>query len=184
MKLQLGCGPIHLPGWINIDIEPSHAPDVAMDYLRLSDRYEEGAASLVFSCHSIEHLEFPNGVIRALAQIFRVLRPGGVVRIVVPDLFLVAQKYVLGQDLKDIYGGTHYYWRDTPATRFLYFMREWSHTVVFDYALLSMMLRDAGFVNVRQMPFGKSEIPELNGLDRFQSESLIIQSEKPNTPTN
>lgn len=178
MKLHCGCGPIILLGWINIDHAEAWNPDVCMDITKLHHKYQEGEADLVFSCHVLEHLEWGAGVVQALAQIFRVLKPGGTVRIVVPDLEFVATKYLTGQDLKSLYGADHFYFRDCPATRFLYFMRAWQHTIVFDYALLSSLLREAGFINVRRMPFGQSDIPELRNLDRYPEESLICEATK------
>jgi len=179
MNLHLGCGPIKLPGFVNIDHSAHWSPDIIMDYLKLSDRFGEGVADAVFSCHSIEHLVFPNEAVRALAQVFRVLKSGGVVRIVVPDLMLVARKYVSGDSLQSIYGGTHFYGRDCPATRFLYFCREWSHTVVFDEPLLTEMMREAGFINVHSCGFGISENYLLSNIDRYPEESLSMEGTKP-----
>lgn len=181
MNLHLGCGPIHLPGFVNIDSSEHWKPDILMDYLKLHERFEEGSADVVFSCHSIEHLEWPVGVVHFTDQVRRVLKPGGTLRVVVPDLMKVSRKYVGGEDLKDIYGGSHFYGIDHPATRFLYFMREWSHTIIFDESLLSGLLHNAGFVNIRTMPFGVSDDPELCGLDRYESESLSMECRKPLT---
>lgn len=180
--IHLGSGKIHLAGWINIDHEPSHNPDVCMDYLQLHTRFAENSADAVLAVHTIEHLEFASGVQTVLEQMFRVLKPSGVVRIVVPDLMLVAKKYVNGEDLKDIYTGPGEYYLgeiDCPATRFAYFCRAWSHTVIFDFRLLFDMMKVAGFVNIRGCNFGQSDTPALCGVDRFPAESLSMEGTKP-----
>lgn len=178
MKLHLGCGPIHLPGFVNIDISEHWQPDVLMDYTRLDERYEANSAEYIACVHSLEHLEWDAGVVKALAQMFRVLKPGGVARILVPDFKMVAAKYLAGNDLRSLFGGEHFYQRDYPATRFLYFCREWQHTVIFDEELLAGLMREAGFV-VRKMPFGVSDIEALRGIDRFPEESLCLEGMKP-----
>jgi predicted SAM-dependent methyltransferase len=180
VKLHLGAGPIHLKGWVNIDIEPTHKPDICMDYLDLDEVYPENHVDLIYSCHSIEHLPYPHGVVEFFNQCNRVLKPGGTLRLVVPSLMMVASKYAAGEDLKDVYGSNFkgYYYKDCPAERMTYFMREWSHTIVFDEGLLRSLLLDAGFKNIRFPAFGFSEIKELRNLDRFATESLSAECDK------
>ncbi len=179
MKLNLGCGPIHLPGWINIDHEPKHNPDIQLDVLNLAEHFEENSAGLVFGCHFLEHLEFPAGIEKCLGAILRVLKPGGVLRLVVPDLMKVARLYVGGDDLKGIYDGPYHEGPDCPATRFMYFARAWNHTVLFDDELLGMMLAAAGFVEIYSCAFGQSDVEELRYIDRFESESISVEASKP-----
>jgi predicted SAM-dependent methyltransferase len=182
--LHLGCGPIHLPRpWVNVDIEESHRPDVCLDYLTMSERpdiFRPGSVDFILSVHSIEHLSpYPDGVVRFFREAMAVMRPGGVIRVVVPDLMKAARKYVAGESLKDIYDGPFHYGRDCPAERFVYFCRAWQHTIVFDEPLLSGLMADAGFANVRRMPFGISDVPALCGVDRFESESMSIEGTRP-----
>lgn len=179
MNLHLGCGPIHLSGFVNIDHEASHNPDVCMDYLGIAERFGEGSASLIFSCHSIEHLAYPAGVVQFFKQAFTTLKPHGTIRLVVPDLMKVAKMYVRGESMRDIYDGPYYAYKDCPAERFMFFARGWSHTVLFDEQLLTMLLQDAGFVNIRVMSFGQSDVSELRGHDRFATESLSLEATKP-----
>lgn len=185
MKLGIhaGSGPIHLRSplirWVNVDISDAHKPDLCVDCCLLHNHFEEGSIDTYYSCHSLEHYPFPRGVQDFFAVAFRLLKPGGVIRIVVPDLMKVAKKYVAGEDLKDIYEGPFHEGPDFPATRMQFFCRAWQHTVLFDEQLLRYFIEEAGFKNVIPMPFGVSEVPELCGVDRFESESLILQSYKP-----
>lgn len=150
-----------------------------MDVLRLSERFEENSVDCAISVHALEHFEYPSGVQMFLHQTRRVLKPGGTLRLVVPDLALVAAKYVKGEDLRDIYNFDAFIHKDLPAERFLYFMRGWEHTIVFDEHLLTALLIDAGFIGIQRRAFGVSDIPDLRGLDRFQTESMSIECRKP-----
>lgn len=177
--LHLGAGPIHLRSstveWINVDIEPSHNCDITMDYLKMVDVFGENSVSAVYSCHSIEHLPYPNGVVKFFEEVRKVLEPGGVLRVVVPDLMKVARDYVSGSDMKHIYDGPYFAYKDCPAERFTFFMRGWQHSLVFDEHLLRELGFDAGFSQFSVMPFGKSNIPELCNVDRFETESICVQ---------
>lgn len=179
--LNLGSGAAHIRQdgveWINIDSEPSHRPDVVMDYLDLDKAWSVDG---IISIHSIEHLPWPEGVMKFFSVAHKILKPGGTLRLVVPDLMKVAKLYVEGDDLKAIYGPDFKVEGiDCAATRFMAFARGWEHTVLFDAGLLRFLLEKAGFTGVRVMPFGVSSREEMCGLDRFESESLCMEATKP-----
>lgn len=188
--LHVGCGPIIIEGsestcWLNIDKTSSEA-DILFDFTEtLNPKFFRGDDSVwdgVFSCHCLEHCEWPGGVARFLNNALLCLKPGGTLRLVVPDLMKVAKLYVSGDDLKDIYGPDFKVEGiDCAATRFMQFCRAWEHTILFDERLLRLLMEQSGFVNIRVMPFGESDVPELKGLDRFESESLSIQCCKPSS---
>lgn len=183
MKLHIGCGPIHLEGWVNIDIQQSHMPGVCMDCLQLSDAFGEGTVDLIFSCHMLEHLDYPDGAVRFFEQTFKVLKPGGTLRIVVPDLYAICRGYLGGSDLKFIHGPdfpAYYHKSESRAERLHFFVsgKRWEHQICFDFELLEMLMKDAGFSNIRWQAFGVSDVPELCGIDRFESESLVVECVK------
>lgn len=179
LLLHIGCGPIRIGGWTNIDQNESPATDIVMDALHISARFGENSAEAVYSTHFLEHLAYPNDVVTFLKVAHHTLKPFGILRIGVPDLELVARAYVGGSDLKEIYGAEHrgFYYKDCAAERFMYFAREWSHTILFDYPLLSGLLADAGFVNIRKRGVNESELPNWTH-DRFASESLYCECRK------
>lgn len=88
--LHVGCGGAPLPDWIKasrevrFDIDPRHRPDVVGNMESL-DGCDDDSFDMVYSSHSLEHLPLP-GVRRALASMRRVLVPGGLVVVIVPDL--------------------------------------------------------------------------------------------------
>ena len=86
--LHVGCGSQPLPAWLagnvetRLDIDPDCQPDIVAS---MTDLGEIGPFDMVYSCHSLEHL-MPHDVGIALGEFHRVLRPGGIAVVFVPDL--------------------------------------------------------------------------------------------------
>jgi SAM-dependent methyltransferase len=93
MKLvNIGCGRSVHPSWCNLDLTAC-APGVVEHDLRTGLPFEPDSCDAVYHSHVLEHLTREDGR-RLLTECFRVLKPGGVVRIVVPDLERIAQDYL------------------------------------------------------------------------------------------
>lgn len=86
--LHVGCGTNPAPTWLSdyqevrLDIDPRVEPDVIAS---MTDLGAIGPFDLIYTCHALEHL-YPHDVRVALAEFLRVLKPGGGVVIVVPNL--------------------------------------------------------------------------------------------------
>lgn len=81
-KLNLGCGPDHMDGWVNYDSAEEENPDVLGDVRELS-MYADGSIDEIFASHILEHIDVRVPVLEEWA---RVLRPGGRITIAVPDI--------------------------------------------------------------------------------------------------
>jgi SAM-dependent methyltransferase len=87
--LSVGAGTQELIEWIGegykvitLDIEPRTNPDILGSMTNMGDI---GPYDAVFCCHALEHL-YPHEVTWAITEFYRVLKPGGKVVIMVPDL--------------------------------------------------------------------------------------------------
>lgn len=176
-RLHIGCGPIKLNGYINIDIESSHNPDMAGDILEMV--FEPNSIDVIYSCHMAEHLSFPEGAMKFLRLCHQWLKLNGILRLAVPSLEIASVAYTQGSDLKFLYGADFkgYYFEDTPCERFNFFMKEWEHKMVYDYPQLKMMLQKVGFTRIGKRNANESLIDNFNH-DRFISESLYVESIK------
>ena len=97
--MNLGCGSRRHPAWTNADLVPA-GPDVIACDLRRPLPFATGSFRAVYAAHVLEHLEPAEGR-RLVAEVFRLLEPGGVVRIVVPDLEGIARAYLASLDRAD-----------------------------------------------------------------------------------
>jgi len=94
--LNLGCGRRRHPAWTNADLVPS-GPDVLAVDLRRPLPFAAASFTAVYAAHVVEHLD-PTAAHTLLGEAARVLAPGGVVRIVVPDLEGIVRAYLTSLD--------------------------------------------------------------------------------------
>ncbi len=168
LRLHIGCGPGHLPGWVNIDVHP--AP-LAMNVL-WGLPFEEGSVRIVFVSHLLEHLYYPVDARAFLTEVRRVLHPEGTLRVIVPDVEQCIEAYT-GND-RDFFGSrreTWDWWPENP-TRLEDFLAYAgagtdpgylfeAHKFGYDFETLSRLLQDAGFSRVQRSEFMQSRRPEL-----------------------
>lgn len=91
-RLNVGCGRRFHEDWINVDLEPADASVIACDITR-GLPFDDNSLDAVYHSHVLEHLS-PTAGQQLIAECYRVLRPGGVLRIVVPDLEQIAKLYL------------------------------------------------------------------------------------------
>jgi predicted SAM-dependent methyltransferase len=180
LKLHIGCGRNYASGWINIDIHPAPLAMNALWNLPFSD----GSARYVFVSHMLEHLFYPHDVHKFLANIYRVLAPGGVVRIIVPDIAQCIEAYAT--DNRTFFESRRKTWTWWPERRtrledFLAYAGAASepaylfeaHKFGYDFETLERALTDAGFKNIMRSDYMASTYEEL----RVDNVSLVANAE-------
>jgi predicted SAM-dependent methyltransferase len=195
VKLNIGCGTSGIEGWVNIDNSPSillarlplgkrifRTPDWPHGVRRADVRkripFPDAAVSCIYSSHTFEHFTYDESLAVA-RECFRVLKPGGILRIVVPDLAILVKDYLsdpansmashrfisrllLTSSVRDIvHAGAH-------------------HKQMFDARSLVHMLQEAGFAAPAVSSFGSSGIADIARieLESRRSESLYVEAAK------
>ena len=173
LQLHLGSGTVRLDGWVNIDLETPES-DVHLDITR-GLPFADGAARLIYHEHVMEHITLEQGVF-CLKDWFRLLEPGGVLRIATPDLEYVAERYA--GDWKDQawLRLPEYAFIRTRAEMFNVSMRWWGHQYLYDGEELERRLRDAGFTTIRRCGYGVSTVAALAGLETRPDSKLIVEA--------
>lgn len=145
MKLHLGCGKRHIPGFVHIDaIDYPHVDHVAtIDNMSFIG---DASVDLIYNCHVLEHFK-RRDVGRVLKEWHRILKPGGTLRIAVPDFAQLCEVY-RKFDRLDLVIGPLFGRQD-----YLYNI----HYNAFDFSALAQQLQEAGFVNVRRYDWRETE---------------------------
>lgn len=148
LKLHLGCGPRVIPGFIHVDAQAAPHVDVVGPVDRL-EGFETDSADLIYASHVLEH--FGRHEVQAvLNEWFRVLRPGGQLRLAVPDFAAVVQRYE-SEGLKD--GTSGLVGLICGGQRNAYDF----HKIIFDEPFLTALLRRAGFSSVSRWDWRVTE---------------------------
>lgn len=159
IRLHIGCGQEAIAGWINIDSQPLPGVDRVLDVRRgLPFR----KVSAIYAEHFLEHIGFEEGL-AFLKECRKVLADLGVLRISTPSLDWVYT--------------THYpSWPSgSPEERLrdCFQMNQafhgWGHQFLYNRSTLEAALRSTGFANVVFQQYGKSDIPDLNGIERHET---------------
>jgi predicted SAM-dependent methyltransferase len=175
-RVHLGCGDHYLEGWWNVDLE--RKGDVTADLSR-SIPFRSGAVDYVHSEDFLEHVDLARG--RALlAECFRILRPGGVLRVLTPDLKGLVERLYLDREARHLAFCRVQLQAEGPCEALNMHLRmEGAHRFVWDYELLERTLVETGF-SVRKVSFNRSRHPPLRYLDlRDFDLNLFVEAAKP-----
>jgi SAM-dependent methyltransferase len=210
-RLNLGCGLDAIEGWVNVD--KSFGPMLGRHpHLRKllfvagvlnGEQYRtewpqniqrtdivrrmpwpEGSVDFIYSSHMVEHLNRTE-VRKVLTEFLRVLRTGGLVRLALPDLHVMARDYlerkragdptaadrfVEGTFLRPAAGGSVF--RRIIVRRF-----SRPHLWMYDVESFSHLLKDVGFDDVKSRQFRRGECPDLELLEN-RPESFFVEAKK------
>lgn len=191
-KVNIGVGLSGAPGWFNIDNSPSvylsripvvrrlsripHWPaDVKRVDVRKGLPFQNASVTSIYSSHTFEHFTWEESVAVA-KECFRVLQPGGVMRIVVPDLAQLIRDYL--RDASSL--ASHSFLRRLSLHHNIFDVLHPGshHSQMFDEKSLIHLFRQAGFAAPAPMAFGESHISDIVDveLESRKNESLYVEA--------
>jgi len=173
-RLQVGCGNNRFEGWINADITPSSELIVFFER-RLP--FPDQQLSRIYLEHALEHVSYEVGV-DFLREAHRVLEPGGILRVALPDLEELVSGYFHG-DWKSRFGWTQwpeYAFLKSRAQMINVGFRWWGHQHLYDREELERALREAGFGDITFCRLGESVFDDLRGLETREDSCLIAEA--------
>jgi predicted SAM-dependent methyltransferase len=182
-KINLGSGTELKEGYLNVDIFPGG--DVTLD-LRKGLPFASASCGRIFSEHFLEHLDhleypnigYPSDARRILAECFRVLRPGGLLSLSVPDAEWPVVDYPGGLDAPFYKTGMDGNWFPRGITRMeainRYFRQAGEHPFMYDFETLQQLLQPLGFVDIQRRLYDPAEDSKIRRLG-----SLFVLARKP-----
>ena len=144
LQLHLGCGKRYIPGFVHVDLDDFPHIDYRSGIERLP-MFADETADLIYCCHAFQYFDRVEAP-AVLGEWKRVLTPGGVLRLAVPDFEALLPVYRTTGDLHQILGPLYgrIVVRTAEGTAVLY------HRTAYDYPSLERLLREAGFRSVRR----------------------------------
>lgn len=94
--LNFGCGEAFDKNWVNLDAMPA-SPGVITHDLRRQFPFPDETFDAAYGSHVLEHLDQAEGM-RLIGECHRILKPGGTIRLAVPDLEAIARLYLASLD--------------------------------------------------------------------------------------
>jgi hypothetical protein len=198
LHVQYGCGLSAPEGWINFDSSPTLRIERAPLIGRLLPRrvFPQGVrygdilrglpvaqARGVYASHVLEHLSREDFE-TALANTYAILAPGGIFRLIVPDLEARARAY-----LDRVKSGVGNDWfmraallgieeKRTSGRRLLGALGNSHHLWMWDWPSMGTALGRAGFVSIRRCRFGDCQdaaFRAVEDISRFHDQNYDIE---------
>jgi len=176
-RLNWGCGAHLAGGWINSDRKQEPGVDLVAD-IRRGLPLDSDSVDCVVSVHALPELAYPE-LVPALAELLRVLKPEGALRLVLPDFDRAIDAYRAGD--------TGYF--KVPAdearsigARFLTHALWFGHSrSLFTLDFAEELLARAGFERIEACPFKRTASPfgRIVELDNRAEESFCVEARKP-----
>ena len=213
-KLNLGCGPVQPEGWVNIDgsnrailasrlslidralvlagvLPPTEfGPQVTIHDLAKPLPYPEASVACIYAGELWEHFEYADAA-RLTRECQRVLAPGGVLRVCVPDGVEFWRRYLelhreqlarppTQRNAASLRDHVQLYFHDIATRRIVLGSLGHTHKWQFDEVQLVKLFEKSGFVSVQRMTLHDSRIPDVDLVE--QSDFLIVEGVKPAVP--
>jgi predicted SAM-dependent methyltransferase len=176
VKVNIGAGPHTKEGWLTADAFKVEA-DI---YMNANARwpFDDNSVDVLYSEHMLEHIKVDR-VPKLLAEAYRVLKPGGLFRVTVPDLEIHAKNYIAKNDeffkpIIDKYQARldkqkDKYWlirSNGGAFMSRAVQRFYRHRWMYDFDTLSSCLYEVGFDECIKQTCGVSINKEAGEMDR------------------
>jgi predicted SAM-dependent methyltransferase len=201
IRLNLGCGLTVYQGWINIDGSLNALISKLPKYfIRLlykysgsnryftADQYQNilcnhyfikydltsgipagnCVVKYIFTSHFLEHIYLKDAE-KLIKECFRVLEYGGILRIGVPDLEHAVNLYLKGNSKEML---DNYFFVEDLESDYS------KHRYMYNFELLSNLLINCGFCDIKKCHYQIGEVPDLHFLDNRPTETLFVECKK------
>lgn len=176
-RLNWGSSSHTAPGWINSDLRPKPGVDLVAD-IRRGLPLASGCLDYAVSVHALPEIPYPE-LVPVLAELRRVLKPGGTLRLVLPDLDRAIEAYRRGDESYFKVGPED---AGSLSGRLIVQMLWYGYSrSLFTAEFTAELLVKAGFDRVAHCSYREtqSSFAEIVALDNREDESLYVEARAP-----
>lgn len=199
VRVHYGCGDHAGAGWLNFDVSPMlrverlpggsalkkfvgggrpFPKSVRAGNIVDGPLVEESTATSAYASHVLEHLSLEEARV-AIRNTYHMLAPGGVFRLIVPDLEWRAEMYLADMRKGDANAASEFMrqcilGREHRYRGPIHWLRKQlsgsSHLWMWDFVSMKAELESAGFTNIRRCSYGDAADPgfaEVENPNRF-----------------
>lgn len=179
LYLNLGSGPRGLTtgNWVNVDGYEDTNVMYCMDFNRKFP-FPDNCFDGIFCEHVLEHFSAENGL-QLLRECYRVLLPGGCIRVIVPDGEKIMKIFFNNPlELVNRRNGITSCAMEAVNS---YFRQRYEHHIAYDEELLKYQFVLAGFSQLARTSFGNGIVSGVIAIDdeKYEWESLYVEAIKP-----
>jgi predicted SAM-dependent methyltransferase len=169
LRVHLGSGDRPKSGWVNVDLLGHHV-DLAWNLNRALP-FEDGSVESIFQEHLPEHLTLERGL-ALLEDCHRMLKPGGVLRVGVPDAAAYVRSYCDTSEgfLEKVRPG-----RPTPMLALQEEFYWHGHQTMYDFETLALVCKAAGFESIERRGFGDTRLTPIPDSDFRRLDTLYVE---------
>lgn len=198
-RFHLGCGVNFLSGWLNVGYwrhleqgkiyaTPNQTSGTVLlnHDLRLGIPAGNNELDAIYHSHLLEHLTYFEGL-QFLQKCHDALKPGGIHRLLVPDLAAFAKAYLtedsfLLEKYKEHVLTEHSELYETKASIFMGMLHNHEHKCGYDWQTLRWALERAGFRHIRKTLFQESDLSDIAVIEAYSPlralESICVECYK------
>jgi predicted SAM-dependent methyltransferase len=169
LRLHLGCGATYKDGWVNVDLAGTRV-DLPWDLARPLP-FAPGSIHTIFHEHLLEHLTYAQGI-ELHRRCRELLRPGGVLRIGVPDAGAALRSYAAADPASS--------WESdcwpTPMARIASLTYDSGHRAMYDAETLELSCLAAGFPCAERREPGAGDVRPNPDSPTRRDSSLYVEA--------
>ena len=176
-RLHWGCGSSAVAGWINSDRRAARGVDVVCDIVHDALPLDTDSLDYAVSVHALQEVPLES-LVAVLGELRRVLKPGGVLRLVLPDLDEGIRAYLRADRNYFLVPDEDY---RSLGGKFIAHLLWYGHSrVLFTFDFVEELLQKAGFASVNRCKYREtySSHPGIVDLDNREAESLYVEAVK------
>lgn len=149
-----------------------------MDLPRDLRKFPDQSVAFAYCSHMLEHINYPDDALTLCRELRRILIPGGAVRFVVPGIERIIRAYVANDEaFFEEQRSHHPDWCETKLEHLMYALQQdGQHKYGYDFETAKKLLLKAGFVQVVDSQYNRSEFAELRVDYRGENLSLFVDA--------